>query len=85
MKLDRILSIDKQLEVKDAVISLPFNVNDLPSYVNEYFLLYGFQKSQIIDSRKVNVIADKYYFGDNNSFFFPNFFNVESLKKNLIY
>ena len=84
MKLDRILSNDKQLEVKDAVISLPFNVIELPPYVNEYFLLYGFDKSKIIDSRKVKVIAEKYYFGDNNSFFFPNFFDVKTFKENLI-
>jgi hypothetical protein len=84
MKLNRILSYDKELTLKDTVICLPFKSSELPDFAFEYFSLLGFSKSKIIDSREVKVNAEKYYFGDNNSFFFPNFFDVITFKENLI-
>ena len=83
MKLNRIVSCIKELSSKDTVICLPFKASELPYFAFEYFSLFGFSNLQIIDSREVQVVAKKYFFGDNNSFFFPNFYDVKIFKNNL--
>jgi hypothetical protein len=83
LKLNKILINAEQLALKDTVILVPFNTSELPDFAFEYFSLFGFDKSKIVDSKRFKVIAEKYYFGDNNSFFFPNFFDVLDLKNYL--